>query len=539
MINQTYSLRSTSLRDALSIAFRRKRLIIGCLAATIVVAVLAALILPRYHGEAKILVDRDRVDPLLSPTPETSTYAMAAQPMVTDEDIRSEVEMMKSTDVLTDVVKDLHMADPARTTWWTRLTAPLRRQVPYDERVSAKVNKLARDLVVEPAKGSYIINVVYKSKDRELAKRVLDTLMQVYMTKHTAVHHPAGQYAFFEQQANEYRKRMEAAQARLAAFPETADGSVAPGMDRELTMQKLAEFRFSLNETRAAIAETNQRIQRLQQAEKATPDRITTQVKKSDNPQLLEQLKSTLLTLELKRSDLLSKYQPDYRPVQELTEEITQTRAAIQHELSSPMGDVTTDVDPTHQMIRSDLAKAQTELAGYKAREAETQDIVNNYTSRARELDASTLQQADLQRDFKTQEESYLLYLRKSEEARITDALDAHRMVNVTVAEAPFVPALPSHSPAFFGALATIAMLTLSFGLIWGLEHMDRTFHTPRELEAYLGIPVLVAIPRQLQPGVPLRSLFAGGQHGLTWMAEDVHSQEPLNGRDGSDKGAL
>ena len=46
MINQTYSLRSTSLRDALSIAFRRKRLIIGCLAATVVAAVLAALILP-------------------------------------------------------------------------------------------------------------------------------------------------------------------------------------------------------------------------------------------------------------------------------------------------------------------------------------------------------------------------------------------------------------------------------------------------------------------------------------------------------------
>ena len=539
MINQTYSLRSTSLRDALSIAFRRKRLIIGCLAATVVAAVLAALILPRYHGEAKILVDRDRVDPLLSPTPETSSFAMAAQPIVTDEDIHSEVEMMKSADVLTEVVKDLHMADPAPATWWTRLTAPLGRQRPYDERVTANVNKLARDLVIEPAKGSYIINVVYKSKDRDLAKRVLDKLMQVYMAKHTAVHHPAGQYVFFEQQANEYRKRMEAAQAKLAAFPETANGSVAPDMDRGLTMQKLADFRFSLNETRAAIAETSQRIQRLQQAEKATPDRITTQVKKSDNPELLQQLKGTLLTLELKRSDLLSKYQPDYRPVQELTEQITQTRAAIQHELSSPMGDVTTDLDPTHEMIRSDLAKAQTELAGYKAREAETQDIVNNYMARARDLDESTLQQADLQMEFKAEEENYLLYLRKSEEARISDALDAHRMVNVTLAEAPFVPALPSHSPMFFAGLATIAMLTMSFGLIWGLEHMDRTFHTPHELEAYLGIPVLVAIPRQLNPGVPLRPLFAGGQRGVSWMAEDVPTQEPLNGRDGSDKGAL
>ena len=539
MINQTYALRSTSLRDALSIAFRRRRLVIGCLVATVAAALLAALILPRYHGEAKILVERDRVDPVLSPTPETNTFAMAAQPMVTDEDIRSEVELMRSSEVLTEVVRDLRLADPGSSTWWDRLTAPLGRQPSYDERVSAKVNKLAHDLVVEPAKGSYIIDIVYKSKDRDLAKRVLDKLVQVYMAKHTAVHHPAGQYAFFEQQANDYRKRLEAAQAQLAAFPAAEGGTVAPAMDRELTMQKLAGFRASLDETRAAIAETSQRIQRLQQAEKATPERITTQVKKADNPQLLEQLKSTLLTLELKRSDLLSKYQPDYRPVQELTEQITQTRAAIQHELSSPMADVTTDLDPTHQMIRSDLAKAQTELAGYKAREAATQGIVDSYMTRARTLDESTLQEASLQREYKALEDNYLLYLKKSEEARISDALDAHRMVNVTLAESPFVPALPSHSPLFFGGLATIAMLTASFGLIWGLERMDRTFHSPRELEAYLGIPVLVAIPRQIEAGPSLRPLFAGGQQRVTWMADDVPSQEPLNSPNGGDKGAL
>lgn len=539
MINQTFSLRSTSVRDALSVAFRRKRLVIVCAIATVAAAVFAGFYFPRYHGEAKVLVDRERVDPLLSPTPETNTFALAAQPIVTDEDIRSEVEMMKSPEVLTDVVKDLGLANSNPTTWWGRVTQHLGSQKSYDEKVAAKVNQLDRDLVIEPAKGSYIIDVTYKSKDRELAKRVLDKLMQVYMAKHTEVHHPVGQYLFFEQQANEYKKRMDAAQAKLAAFPTTANGAVAPGMDRELTMQKLAEFRFSLDQTRASIAETNRRIQRLQQAEKATPDRITTQVRKADNPQLLEQLKSTLLTLELKRSDLLSKYQPDYRPVQELTEQITQTRAAIQHELSTPMGDVTTDVDPTHQMIRSDLAQAQTQLAGYKAREAETQDIVNNYSDRARELDSSTLQAASLQRDFKTEEDNYLLYLKKSEEARITDALDAHRMVNVTLAEAPFVPALPAHSPMFFAGLAMIAMLTASFGLIWTLERADRSFHTPRELEAYLGIPVLVAIPRQFEPAAHLRPLFASGPQGSGWMADTALTQEPLNSRDGIDKGAL
>jgi uncharacterized protein involved in exopolysaccharide biosynthesis len=537
---QSYSLKSTSLRDALSVAFRRKRLVLACVAITLLVSVFAAWYLPRYHAEAKILVDRERVDPILSPAPEASNFGLSAQPIVTDEDLRSEVELMKSTEVLTEVVKEVGLANSTGpTSWWSRFVALLGPEKSYDEKVSAQASQLARDLVIEPAKGSYIIDMVYKSKDRDLAKRVLDKLVLVYMAKHTSVHHPAGQFAFFNQATGESRKRMEAAEAQLARFPAT-NGSVAPAMDRELTMQKLSEFRFSLDQTRAAIAETNQRIGRLKQQESSTPDRITTQVRKSDNPQLLEQLKSVLLTLELKRADLLSKYQPDYRPVQELNGEIEQARAAIQHELSSPMADITTDVDQTHQMVRSDLAKAETELAGFKAREIATQAIVNSYSSRARVLDASTLQEASLQRNLKVEEDNYLLYLKKSEEAKITDALDEHRMVNIALAEQPLVPALPLHSPVFFGGLALIAMMTASFGLIWSLERMDRTFHTPHELESYLGIPLLVSVPRQSRPTLSYRSVLNGEQRAnTTWAADTPSSRESIDSRDGSDKGAL
>lgn len=502
MNNQVYGLGSgqiynpswISLRDVLSVAFRRKRLVLVCAVATLLAALLAGLVLPRYHGEAKILVDRERVDPILSATPQTNSFAMAAQPIVTDEDMRSEVELMRSTGVLTQVVKDLGLVHSDQATQRGGLFGHLGKQPSDEEKLSAAVNQLSHDLVIEPAKGSYIIDVVYKSKDREYAKRVMDKLVQVYLTKHTEVHHPAGQFKFFDQEAGEYRKRMEAAEARLADFPQTS-GTVAPAMDRELTMQKLAEFKFSLGQTRAAVAETEQRIQRLQQQEGSTPDRITTQVRRADNPQLIEQLKSSLLTLELKRLDLLTKYQPDYRPVQEVAEQIAQTRASIEHELSAPMRDETTDLDQTHQMVRSDLAKARTDLAGYKARALATEAVVSSYSARAGELDAKSLLQADLQRTLKTEEDNYLLYSKKTEEARISDALDANRMVNIAVIEQPLVPALPSHSPLFFAFLAFMTMMTAGVGLIWLLERMDRTFHTPRELEAYLGVPVLASVP--------------------------------------------
>ena len=54
----------------------------------------------------------------------------------------------------------------------------------------------------------------------------------------------------------------------------------------------------------------------------STPTRLTTQVKKGDNAQVLQNLKSTLLTLEMKRTELLTKYQPTYPLVVEIDKQI-------------------------------------------------------------------------------------------------------------------------------------------------------------------------------------------------------------------------
>ena len=63
--------------------------------------------------------------------------------------------------------------------------------------------------------------------------------------------------------------------------------------------------------------------------------------------------------------------------------------------------------------------------------------------------------QQNLSQDAKTQEENYLLYEHKREEARISNALDQGGILNVALAEQPVVPALPKRSPL------SIALLTL------------------------------------------------------------------------------
>jgi uncharacterized protein involved in exopolysaccharide biosynthesis len=100
-------------------------------------------------------------------------------------------------------------------------------------------------------------------------------------------------------------------------------------------------------------------------------------------------------------------------------------------------------------------------------------------------------------RDAKTQEENYLLYVRKREEARISEALDQRGIVNVALAEEPVIPALPTKS--IFSLVVLTLLLAGTFSLSTGfvVDFMDPSFRTPDELANYLGTPVLAALPKR------------------------------------------
>jgi uncharacterized protein involved in exopolysaccharide biosynthesis len=481
-----------TLRDVVAVVFRRRKLAIGFLAAALAVAIIFAVSLPKYEGEAKFLIMRERVDPAISPTPEQSTFAMESQPNVTEEDLNSEVEILDSHEMLKNV---LLAAKPGEqktllgylTGWWGWWQSD-------EEKLEAKIERLEKNLDIETAKRSNVIDVTYKNRDRDSAERVLKTLAALYMQKHMQVHRPSGQFEFFAGQTENYRKGLSAAEQNLADFPQKY-GVVSPAQDRDLMMQKLNDFRASLQSTRADIASTQQQIEKLQQEQHSIPERMTTQLRKSDNPQLFQDLKGTLLTLELKRVDLLTKFQPDYRPVQEVNKQIEDTVASIAKEENTPLRDETTDVDPTHQWVRSQLAKADADMVGLRARELALQGVVARYEVEARDLDRKSIMQSDLIREAKAQEDNYLLYLRKREEERITDALDTRRILNVAMAEDASVPALPKHSPIVYGLVGFVMMAMVGAAMIWTVDHFDATLHTPTEVEAFVNIPVLAAVP--------------------------------------------
>jgi hypothetical protein len=123
------------------------------------------------------------------------------------------------------------------------------------------------------------------------------------------------------------------------------------------------------------------------------------------------------------------------------------------------------------------------------------------YKTKATELEQKGIQEQDLQRVIKTDEENYLLYQHKREEARMSDMLDQTHILNVAVAEAPAVPVLPTGSRLIFVVLGLVLGAVMSVGLALALDYFDPSFRTPSEVLSELNIPVLAAVPHRVSGG--------------------------------------
>jgi uncharacterized protein involved in exopolysaccharide biosynthesis len=471
-------------RDILAVVFRQRRAMLIAFGLVILGAAVSGLWVPKYEAKMKILVRRQRSDEILSASSNAPSPLFNDQ--VSEQEINSEVELLHSDDLLRQVVTATGLSGVQGS--------PAGRA--GEIKVAEAVLTLEKQLKITPGHKSNVIDISYQSHDPKMAARVLATLATAYMEKHLEVHRSSGEFKFFDQQMRQYQQGLDQAQAKLTAFTKRT-GIVSADFERDSALRQASEFDTAARQARSSMIETQQRVGALQKQLQSIKPRMTTVVRTLDNPQLFDQLKSKLLDLELKRTDLLSKFAPTYPLVQAVDEQIAEAKSAISAEESSPIREETTDRDPTYQWVKEELTKSQSDLSGLQSRSASAASIAEQYRQTAESLDQNALIQQDLMRAAKTQEENYLLYVRKREEARIGEALDQRGFVNVALAEEPLVPALPTKSLLSIVMLTLLLAGTFSLSTAFVADYMDPSFRTPDELANYLGAPVLAALPRR------------------------------------------
>lgn len=490
--------RSFTLRDLLGMAFRRRRMMVLAFAGLMAGSLLAILISsPTYEAEMKILVQRERVDPVVSSEPN----AYQSDRNLTLDEITSEVELFQSRDSLEKTVVDCGLYEP-RNPWSVgaielRVLEALRMAPDRQTRVYKAVLKMERsDLNVIPLNSSDVIKVTYQSQSPQLAAQVLKELGDLYLAKHTTIRRPQGTSDFFQQQAQQYKKELEGSEGQLVNFTKKT-GVVTAEFEKQVALQKINDFDLTLQQTRASIAETATRLRTLEAEDGTVPARVTTQIRVADNPLLIANLKTTLLDLELKRTELLERFDPSYPLVKEVETKISETLTAIAEAEKRGIREETTDQEPAHAWLKTEMAKAKADLMGLEARASAMSGALKTLESRALELQNESVVQQDLLRTTKANEENYLLYRRKGEEASIADALDQRKIINAAVAEAPMPPLAPTSLPTGVKLPLAVLIATLvSVGLAFFMEYLDPSFRTPEDVIEYLELPLLATVPR-------------------------------------------
>ena len=479
---------SPTLRDVMAVLFRQRRLFLVSFVLIFAAALSWGIFAPSYRAEMKVLVRRGRLDPVVTPTPTQSPLIQDEE--VTEEDLNSEVELIQDQDILRTVVMNSGLLSGWKMPWNLGGSEEVR--------LARGVRRLGKKLDVEPVKKSALITVTYDSSNPDRAAAVLHSLAAAYLEKHQQVRRPSEQFSFFDQQMLESRRGLQQAETQLMEFTQS-EGVVSAALERDIALKKLSDADAAYRETGVSLVETRQRVNKLEATLKSLPARATTVIRSSDNPQLLGEMKSKLLDLELKRTDLLAKFQPSYRVVQEVDQQIAETKAAIAAEAQYPVRDLTTQQDPNHEWTQAELVKNQVEVSALEARAAASGAVLADYKSEALALGNQAIEQEQLLAALKEAEDKYLLYVNKREEARIGDALDQGGILNVTVAEQPRVPALPLWSLWMFGAVGLLAGGSMSTGLAFSADYLAAGFRTPEEVTAYLGSPVLASLPEETE----------------------------------------
>jgi uncharacterized protein involved in exopolysaccharide biosynthesis len=102
----------------------------------------------------------------------------------------------------------------------------------------------------------------------------------------------------------------------------------------------------------------------------------------------------------------------------------------------------------------------------------------------------------ELERQFKMDEDNYQLYVKKMEEAMISDAMDTQKIANISVTE----PALPPIKPVKPNKLRNVILAiilggTAGLGAAFFSEYTSQGLITPERAERQLGLPVIATVP--------------------------------------------
>jgi|HubBroStandDraft_1064217.scaffolds.fasta_scaffold00066_34 succinoglycan biosynthesis transport protein ExoP len=468
-------------REIISLLFRHRLWLLACLLLPPLVAGVAySLATPHYQATARLLVASNQDQESRSSLNTSSRDDMQT---TKQEVINSELEILTGNDLETAAIQHFGLArlfpgenfnGPDGAIRWDKA----RRA--FDHALAAKV-----------VKNSEVIEVRYDALDPGLAEEVLGWYIAAYQQKHVEVY-AVPMAAFLNDELDGLEKHLGEVEKQLADF-RVAHSLYGTEDDRRQLLDRRSTLATAAAQIRSHAVELQARLGELEATLASTPETIKNYAE-SEQSDALTKAQSQLLDLQVQERELSERYKDDSVPVHTVRQQIAAVQGFLKNQSSQFVGRVRTGRNPLYDELLTEIARARVELSPAQARAAELDDEVAKIDQQLDGVEQAQVQVDQLTRDRDTTAASLKLYRERQQQARLQEAMDQQRIVNIrqietatTTRSAPLL-LLYLGIGAALGLFATAAALAVIFGT--GSTHI-----VPESLERAVKLPVFVSIP--------------------------------------------
>ncbi len=468
MIQYSHFDSPVSPQSFLSVVHKRRKTILLLFVLIVASVVGASFILPpQYRSLAKVMVNyqNDSEKAHLLGLQSEGSRALY-------DKLGAEVVIFKTRSLLDPVVTQLGLDQPKNG------KAPMNSSEAAELHDKA-IEDLAKDLEIEREKDTNVLTLSYEHKNPRLAANVVDKLVTEYIKQRPSLDRDDRAYEFFDKQIQVIKNEIEAAERRGMEY-KSGERVLQPDKQTEILFSSVADFDKELTRTRSERIAKEAKLQIIREQMANGGDIVIPTNESSESPsreEYLNELKKTLLSLELKKSSLAKRFTAKHPEMATVLADIEETKNKIRAEVD--------------EVIQAEELSIKALMAAEQALAQRMNQVVNSVAKLSQqefELNQLTIGIDDLR-------SVYSMLIRQREEARIASSKQEY-LVQIRLLEPAMVPHKPSkpNRPLFAG-LAVLLGLVVSFGFAFFLEYFDHSVNTVEDAQNCLGLPILAAIP--------------------------------------------
>jgi polysaccharide biosynthesis transport protein len=468
------------LREYVRIFIKRKWVLIASVALVVSVVTISTLrTTPIYEAVGSIAINK--MDPVTFNLKDSSSTVDYYDPA----DLDTEVRILKSDLLALQVIRQLNLDKPLESTAASKspsssLELTTDAMQPDSARTSAVLAGFKGSLLVSLVPNTRIIEIRYRSPDKNLAARVVNTLANTYVEQNFKTRFESTMQAsdWLSKQLVDLQIKVETSQEKLVKYQKEHE---ILGIDEKqnITTAKLDELNRELTSAESTRME-KESIYHLVQAGDSDSIAAAANVDgaargSSANSALLEKLREQQADLKIQVAQLSTQFGPSYPKLAQLNSQLKEVEAQIQSEMRKVAA-----------RLRGDyLAALQRETMLRSALEKQKQE--------ANKLNESAIEYSLLKRDVDANRTLSEGLLERLKEAGVTAGLRSNNFRIVDVARVPTAPSGPNILRNLGFALAL--GLSTGIGLAFLLESMDNTVRTPEQAQTISALPSLGMIP--------------------------------------------